>query len=192
LAVTSIMGVREVATKSLGPLVSGTDLITGAALLGGGELALMLDANALGEASRQSRSGVVPDKLPRVLVVDDSPGVRQIVAGALAAGGFDAVVAGSAEEALEIVAGQNVDAIVVDYSMPGSDGIALVEGVRARSAQLPIVMMSAVAEREDQDRAKVAGVNAYFDKSDFREGALVSTLHSLLESADKGREAQAR
>ncbi|MGI9648700.1 MAG: hybrid sensor histidine kinase/response regulator, partial [Acidimicrobiia bacterium] len=131
LAVTSIMGVREVATKSLGPLVSGTDLITGAALLGGGELALMLDANALGEASRQSRGGVVPDKLPRVLVVDDSPGVRQIVAGALAAGGFDAVVAGSAEEALEIVAGQNVDAIVVDYSMPGSDGIALVEGVRA-------------------------------------------------------------
>jgi two-component system chemotaxis sensor kinase CheA len=192
LAVTSIMGVREVAAKSLGPLVSGTDLITGAALLGGGELALMLDANALGEASRRSRSGVVPDQLPRVLVVDDSPGVRQIVAGALAAGGFDAVVAGSAEEALEVVSEQNVDAIVVDYSMPGSDGIALVEGVRARSANLPIVMMSAVAEREDQDRAKAAGVNVYFDKSDFREGALVSTLHSLLAVADKGREAQAR
>ena len=192
LAVTSIMGVREVATKSLGPLVSGTDLITGAALLGGGELALMLDANALGEASRQSRSGIVPDQLPRVLVVDDSPGVRQIVAGAIAAGGFDAVVAGSAEEALQIVSEQNVDAIVVDYSMPGSDGIALVQGVRARSTTLPVVMMSAVAEREDQDRAKAAGVDVYFDKSDFREGALVSTLHSLLERADKGQEAQAR
>ncbi len=192
LAVTSVIGIREVATKSLGPLVSGTHLITGAALLGGGELALMLDANALGEASRQSRSGLVPDQLPRILVVDDSPGVRQIVAGALAAGGFDTVVAASAEEALEIVAGGGVDGIVVDYSMPGSDGIALVEGVRARSAVLPIVMMSAVAERSDQDRAKAAGVNAYFDKSDFREGALVSTLHSLLESADRGREARAR
>jgi len=192
LAVTSVMGVREVATKSLGPLVSGTHLITGAALLGGGELALMLDANALGEASRQSRSGLVPDQLQRILVVDDSPGVRQIVAGALAAGGFDTVVAGSAEEALEVVAAGGVDGIVVDYSMPGSDGIALVEGVRARSATLPIVMMSAVAERSDQDRAKVAGVDAYFDKSDFREGALVSTLHSLLEGADKGREATAR
>ncbi|RZV47650.1 MAG: hybrid sensor histidine kinase/response regulator [Acidimicrobiia bacterium] len=192
LAVTSVMGVREVATKSLGPLVSGTHLITGAALLGGGELALMLDANALGEANRQSRAGLVPDQLPRVLVVDDSPGVRQIVAGALAAGGFDTAVAGSAEEALEIVAAGGVDGIVVDYSMPGSDGIALVEGVRARSATLPIVMMSAVAGRSDQDRARAAGVDAYFDKSDFREGALVSTLHSLLEAADKGREANAR
>ncbi|MBT8217490.1 MAG: response regulator [Acidimicrobiia bacterium] len=192
LAVTSIVGVREVATKSLGPLVSGTDLITGAALLGGGELALMLDANALGESSRKSRGGVSPDELARVLVVDDSPGVRQIVAGALAAGGFDTVVAGSAEEALEVVSGGGVDAIVVDYSMPGSDGISVVERVRARSTTLPIVMMSAVAERADQDRAKAAGVDAYFDKSDFREGALVSTLHSLLERADRGREAHAQ
>ena len=190
LAVSGIMGVREVATKSLGPLVSGTDLITGAALLGGGEVALMLDAEALGAANQQTRNGLVPDVRRRVLVVDDSPGVRQIVAGALTAGGFETVVAGSAEEALEVVAVGNVDAIVVDYSMPGSDGIALVEGVRARSAALPIVMMSAVAERADQERARAAGVNAYFDKSDFREGALVSTLHSLLESADKGREAQ--
>ena len=192
LAVTSIMGVREVATKSLGPLVSGSHLITGAALLGGGELALMLDANSLGEASRKSRTALVPDELPRVLVVDDSLGVRQIVAGALAAGGFDTVVAGSAEEAIEVVVAGGVDAIVVDYSMPGSDGISLVEGVRARSAALPIVMMSAVAERSDQDRAKAAGVDAYFDKSDFREGALVSTLHSLLERTDRGREARAR
>jgi chemotaxis protein histidine kinase CheA/methylmalonyl-CoA mutase cobalamin-binding subunit len=192
LAVSGIIGVREVATKSLGPLVSGTDLITGAALLGGGELALMLDAEALGTASHQTRTGLVPDARRRVLVVDDSPGVRQIVAGALTAGGFETVVAGSAEEALTIVADGDVDAIVVDYSMPGSDGIALVESVRARTRSLPIVMMSAVAERADQDRARTAGVDAYFDKSDFREGALVSTLHSLLEPADKGREAHAR
>jgi chemotaxis protein histidine kinase CheA len=192
LAVSGIVGVREVATKSLGPLVSGTDLITGAALLGGGELALMLDAEALGAASQQTRTSLVPDVSQRVLVVDDSPGVRQVVAGALTAGGFETVVAGSADEALAIVAGGDVDAIVVDYSMPGSDGIALVESVRARSRSLPIVMMSAVAERADQDRAHAAGVDAYFDKSDFREGALVSTLHSLLKPADKGREAHAR
>ena len=192
LAVISIMGVREVATKSLGPLVSGAEMITGVALLGGGELALMLDANALGEASRQSRTSESPAELPRVLVVDDSPGARQLVAGALAAGGFNTVVAGSAEEARDVLAGGGIDALVVDYSMPGSDGISVVRGVRAHSATLPIVMMSAVAERADQDRAKAAGVDAYFDKSDFREGALVSTLHSLLGAADRDPEAQAR
>lgn len=192
LSVTSIIGVREVATKALGPLVSGTNLITGAALLGGGELALMVDTNALGEASRTARAVPGPGDLPRVLVVDDSPGVRQIVAGALAAGGFVTVVAGSAAEADEVLGAGDVDAIVVDYSMPGSDGVSLVQAVRARSATLPIIMMSAVADRADQERAKEAGVDAYFDKSDFREGALVSTLHSLLEDADRDREAQAQ
>jgi len=192
LSVTSVLGVREVATKALGPLVSGADMITGAAMLGGGDLALMLDANALGDSSRTSRAAPPPAQLPLVLVVDDSPGVRQIVAGALAAGGFNTVLAESAEEANDIVMAGDIDAIVVDYSMPGSDGISLVEGVRSRSAMLPIVMMSAVADRADQERAKTAGVNAYFDKSDFREGALVSTLHSLLEGADKDREAKAQ
>lgn len=192
LAVSGIVGVREVATKSLGPLVSGAHLVTGAALLGGGEVALMLDADALGMASQQTRAGRLPDHRQTVLVVDDSPGVQQIVAGALTAGGFETIVAGSAEEALRMVAEHEIDAMVVDYSMPGSDGIDLVQSVRARSARLPIVMMSAVAERHDQDRARAAGVDAYFDKSDFREGALVSTLHSLLEVADKGREARAQ
>lgn len=192
LAVSGIVGVREVATKSLGPLVSGTHLVTGAALLGGGELALMLDADALGMASQQSRTGLLPDPRQNVLVVDDSPGVQQIVAGALTAGGFDTIVAGSADEALRLVSEHDIDAMVVDYSMPGSDGIALVQSVRARSADLPIVMMSAVADRQDQDRARAAGVDAYFDKADFREGALVSTLHSLLEHADRGREARAQ
>jgi CheY-like chemotaxis protein len=53
-------------------------------------------------------------------------------------------------------------------------------------------MMSAVAEKVDQERAKAAGVNAYFDKADFREGALMSTLQSLLEAADRTTEAQAQ
>ena len=192
LGVSAIIGVREVATKGLGPLVSGTDLITGAAMLGGGELALMLDANALGEASRVPGERPERSRLPVILVVDDSPGVQQIVAGALAAGGFATLVAGSTAEGLDVLDRGGVDGLVVDYSMPGSDGVELVNEVRRRFGGLPVVMMSAVAARADQDRARAAGVDAYFDKSDFREGALVSTLHSLLERADRGREANAQ
>ncbi len=191
LGVAAIVGIREVASKGLGPLVSGTDLVTGAALLGGGEIALMLDANSLGEANHQRRTGE-QERLPMVLIVDDSPGVRQIVAGALAAGGFETMVAGSTAEGIDLLSHGRVDALVVDYSMPGSDGVSLVEEVRKSHGDLPIIMMSAVAEKVDQERAKAAGVNAYFDKSDFREGALISTLQSLLESADTGTEAQAQ
>ena len=191
LGVSAVIGVREVASKGLGPLVSGSDLVTGAALLGAGEIALMLDANSLGEASRARRRGPL-QRLPVVLIVDDSPGVRQIVAGALAAGGFETMVAASTAEAVDLLSQGTVDALVVDYSMPGSDGVSLVEQVRSNFGDLPIIMMSAVAEKDDQERAKSAGVNAYFDKSDFREGALISTLQSLLESADGTTEAQAQ
>ncbi len=45
---------------------------------------------------------------------------------------------------------------------------------------LPVVMVSAVAEIDDQTRAYAAGVDAYLDKSDFREGALAATLRGLL------------
>lgn len=73
------------------------------------------------------------------------------------------------------------DALVVDYSMPGHDGIELVSVVRAEAPALPIVMVSGVAEPADQSRAYAAGVDAYLSKSDFREGVLASTLWSLIE-----------
>jgi len=139
-----------------------------------------------------SRARTDHSRLPVILVVDDSPGVQQIVAGALAAGGFATLVAGSTAEGLDVLDRGGADGLVVDYSMPGSDGVELGNEVRRRFGGIPIVMMSAVAGRADQDRARAAGVDAYFDKSDFREGALVSTLHSLLERADRGREANAR
>jgi len=45
---------------------------------------------------------------------------------------------------------------------------------------VPVVMLSGVATPEDQIRAQEAGVNAYFDKADFREGVLAATLLSLV------------
>jgi len=159
-------------------------------LLGGGDLAVMIDPNALGDGSEDREPS---DYQSTVLVVDDSPGVQQLVAGALAAGGFVPLVAGSAEEALQTLGEAEVDALVVDFSMPGSDGVMLAKEVRDRfGPKLPIVMVSAVADKTDQERAKQVGIDAYFDKSDFREGALVSALHSLVGSADRrGRKAQA-
>ncbi len=103
-----------------------------------------------------------------------------MVAGALASDGFDASVAGSVEEALALLVESPVDALVVDYSMPGSDGISLVRQIRQLFGRLPIIMLSGVATSEDQERARLAGVDAYFDKADFREGALASTLRSLV------------
>jgi len=185
VTVDSVAGVRDVAAKELGALLSGPSHITGAALLGGGDVVLVLDAGAIVE--RVINPSIV-EELPgeeddgpwRVLVVDDSQGARVVVSGALASTGFITTVAASALEALDILHKEPQDALVVDFSMPQEDGVELVQRVRANNPNIPIIMLSGVATPEDQERATAAGVDVFFDKAHFREGALGDTLRHLL------------
>jgi chemotaxis protein histidine kinase CheA/methylmalonyl-CoA mutase cobalamin-binding subunit len=181
VGVQRVLGVREVAAKELGPLLAGPSHITGAALLGGGDVVLLLDAGSLVQRSQDVPQPLTPGA--RVLVVDDSQGARAVVSGALASSGFTTSVAGSAAEALEVLAEQEVDALVVDFSMPNEDGVDLVHQVREKYEGLPIIMLSGVATPEDQERAVAAGVDAFFNKADFREGALADALRATIESA---------
>ncbi len=181
ITVNEVLGIREVAAKELGPVVAGPSHITGAALMGGGDVVLILDAGAVVQLSEAGSQPVAPRS--RILVVDDSQGARAVIAGSLASSGFSTSVAESAFEALEILEEEHIDALVVDFSMPAQDGVELVRKVRQNGIQIPIVMLSGVAKTEDQQRALEAGVNAFFEKADFREGALAAQLRELLGTA---------
>lgn len=178
--VASIEGSLEVAVTELAPLAAGPAHVTGVALLGAGEVALVIDVGRLVERTRvapgENRSRA------RVLVVDDSAGGRAVLSGSLSSSGFSTSVAGSVAEALGVLAEISIDALVVDFALPTTSGIALVEEVRRRGRRMPIVMISAVASADDKVRAKKAGVDRFFDKSDFREGALATALWDLLEA----------
>jgi two-component system chemotaxis sensor kinase CheA len=182
LTVEGLAGSREVAAKELGALLSGPEAVTGAALLGGGEVVLLVDAGRLAERQRDLHQEPV-GRIPKVLVVDDSKGVQQVVSGALASSGFATFVAGSVAEALSMLAEHEIDALVVDFSMPRADGVALVHMVRQRYGHMPVVMLSGVASEADQARAESAGVDAFFDKADFREGGLAVKLRDLIEAS---------
>ena len=178
-SVDSVVGSFEVAVTELAPLAAGPDHVTGVALLGAGEVALVIDAGRLIERTR-----VIPSESrarSRVLVVDDSDGGRAILSGSLSSSGFSTSVAGSVAEAVEVLANLEVDALVVDFSLPSTSGVALVEEVRRRDRHMPIVMISGHASEDDKVRAKEAGVDRFFDKTDFRDGALVTALWDLLE-----------
>ncbi len=181
ITVNEVFGIREVAAKELGPVVAGPSHITGAALMGGGDVVLVLDAGAVVQLCQSVPQPVAPRA--RVLVVDDSQGARAVIAGSLASSGFSTSVAESGFEALEVLSEQHIDALVVDFSMPAQDGVEFVRKVRASGITIPIVMLSGVAKAEDQQRAIEAGVNAFFEKADFREGALAAQLRELLGTA---------
>lgn len=184
VTVSELIDRRRVAVKNLGPILEGAGHITGAALLGGSQVLVVLDPDFLGVVAHQ-RPRLLEDR-PRVLVVDDSAGVRQLLSATLNGAGFDVEVASGARDAILAMAADNFDALVVDYSMPRSNGVELVRAMRAAEVTIPIVMVSGVATPEEKAAAWEAGVDAYLDKYDLRHGVLTKTLKQLMgmESAD--------
>lgn len=177
--VANVLGRRQVAARELGPLLGGVRHLTGAALLGGGDVVVLVDPGRLSDRARALP--VEPGSQPRVLIVDDSKGARQVVAGALGSDGFVVDAAESADEALRLVEANDYDAIVIDFILPAMDGATLTEKLRGDDFDKPIVILSGLATQADKERVLQSGADRYFDKSDMRQGALSSALTELIE-----------
>jgi len=187
VTVSELIDRRRVAVKNLGPILEGSSHVTGAALLGGGQVLVVLDPTFLGALAR--RRPRLAGHRPRILVVDDSAGVRQLLSATLNGAGFDVEVAAGAREAMLALTDESFEALVIDYSMPRSNGVELVRTMRASDVKVPIVMVSGVATQEEKQDAWEVGVDAYLDKFDLRQGVLTSTLRRLIgieEGVDVG------
>lgn len=178
LSVSEIIDHRPVAVKGLGPILDDASHVAGAALLGAGEVLVIVDHHHLGYQARTAEhfDGVKP----RILVVDDSAGVRQLIAVTLRGKGFEVVPVSGARDAAIEIAHQGFDLLIVDFAMPKSNGVDLVRALRNNRVHVPIVMVSGVADAEEKAAAWDAGVDAYLDKFDLRSGALVTTINRLL------------
>jgi CheY-like chemotaxis protein len=119
---------------------------------------------------------------PRVLVVDDDPQVRKLVSLNFELDGYDVVSAAGGAEALAEVARQRPDVMVCDVMMPGMDGLEVVRRLRAdpKTASLPVVMVSAKAQRSDLTEGKSAGADAYVTKP-FDPQDLLDAVAKLLK-----------
>jgi hypothetical protein len=104
----------------------------------------------------------------RVLIVDDQPDARELVAFVLTRSGAEVQVAGSAEEALHTLDQHDIDVLVSDIAMPEMDGYALIRQVRAREARggrtLRAVAVTAHTDRETRARALAAGFDGHATK----------------------------
>ena len=116
----------------------------------------------------------------RVLVVDDTEVIRQLITVNLEFEGFDVVAAADGQEALDIVHEVRPDVITLDVVMPRVDGYTVFERLRAdpRTAGIPVVLVTAQAMRADRDRAAASGVDAYLTKP-FDPAELVRVVREL-------------
>jgi signal transduction histidine kinase/two-component SAPR family response regulator len=104
----------------------------------------------------------------RVLVVDDEPDSREVIAAVLEHRGAEAMVAPGVVEALDIVQREHPSVVIADIEMPGLDGYSLLGKIRALpsedGAETPVVALTAYASPQDRAKALRAGFHAYLTK----------------------------
>ncbi len=117
----------------------------------------------------------------KILVVDDDFELRSIVGFALRQGGFLALEAGDGAAALAAVEAEQPALIVLDLNLPGGDGLALLPGLRARTAA-PVLVLSVRSAEEDVVRALDLGADDYLTKP-FSPRTLLARIRALLRRA---------
>jgi chemotaxis protein histidine kinase CheA/CheY-like chemotaxis protein len=178
-SVTKLLGEYSLLRRPIDRVVAAVGVIAASATFEDGRLVLILSISGL---VRQAR-GVLAVKPPveamprvvRVLVVDDSAVVRDLMTEILVHAGFAVRLASGGDEALARVAEEMPDAILLDIDMPKIDGFEVLRRVREQS-DVPIVMLSLRASAEDQRRAVSLGATAYIVKSQFQEGTVIDVL----------------
>ena len=119
----------------------------------------------------------------RVLVVDDEPDSRTLLARVLTECNAEVATASSAASALSMIGRDRPDVLVSDIGMPGMDGYELMRRVRALGAtpgdRLPAIAVTAFARSEDRTRALRAGFQVHVSKP-VEPSELVATVASLL------------
>jgi len=106
--------------------------------------------------------------MSRAMVVDDSRAMRLLLARTLTASGFSVVQFAGAQEGLEALRseGAGVQIVLVDWNMPGMDGLQFVKHVRAQAelAGVKLMMVTTETEIEQMARALEAGADEYIMK----------------------------
>jgi two-component system sensor histidine kinase/response regulator len=102
----------------------------------------------------------------RVLVVEDIAINRTIAVALLQRVGLSVAVAANGQEALDMLAGEHFDLVLMDIQMPVMDGLTATQTIRANAQwrDLPIIAMTAHATSEDQELTAMAGMNAHLTK----------------------------
>ena len=129
----------------------------------------------------------------RVLVVDDDPDMAAFLARLLAKEGMRADTVGDGEAALARIAADAPDLILLDVMLPGADGFAVCERLKAEpsSAMIPIVLVTALEDHESRVRGIRAGADDFLSKPVRRE-ELVARVKTLRRLHETRRELEAR
>ena len=118
---------------------------------------------------------------PYILVVEDEPDIRELLDFSISRSGFSVIEAETAEDALKVLDRGTPELIIIDWMLPGMDGIDLAKQLRSDelTKDLPIIMLTARGEEADKLRSFEVGIDDYVTKP-FSPKELVARIKALL------------
>ncbi len=197
--VDGLEGEQEMVIKTTGKQLRHVGGIAGATVMGNGDVLLVLNvADLIKLAVRGEHRTVHPSVIgeavampapvavrpqPRILVVDDSVTTRTLEKNVLEAAGYTVLLAVNGQEALGLIAtGEAPDLIISDVVMPRLDGFGLTQQIKhdARTASIPVILVTSLDSPEDKTRGIEVGADAYIVKSHFDQNNLLETIEQLI------------
>ncbi|MGX5172835.1 Hpt domain-containing protein [Aliikangiella sp. IMCC44653] len=188
LQVDDLLGSREIVVKTIGSQLSTVSGLSGATILGDGRVVLILDMPSLIrriDVNAAELGGpeveVVEEKVPTIMVVDDSITVRKVTKRLLERHDFEVITAKDGVDALSILGEHKPDVMLLDIEMPRMDGFELATIIRHDEGlkDLPIIMITSRTGEKHRERAEQIGVNDYMGKP-YNEVDLLDTISALL------------
>jgi two-component system chemotaxis sensor kinase CheA len=189
LLVDALIDEQDVVLKRQSRLLQRVRNISGATILGTGEVCVVLNPQDLLESVRKYAGSVKTERLVEskptqqvLLLVEDSIATRTQEKRILEAAGYEVVTAVDGLDGLNKLKTRQFDAVVSDIQMPNLDGLELTARIRSDSqySDLPIVLVTSMATDEDKRKGAEAGANAYITKSAFNQDVLLDTLRRLV------------
>lgn len=192
LFVDALIDEQDVVMKPQSQLLKRVRNVSGATILGTGEVCMVLNPHDLIKSVRQqvSSRGVgsarsqleTASRKQVILLAEDSIATRTQEKRILEAAGYEVVTAVDGLDAFHKLKTRDFDAVISDIQMPNLDGLALTIKIREQKeySELPIILVTSLASDEDKKRGADAGANAYIPKGTFNQDVLVETLKRLV------------
>jgi CheY-like chemotaxis protein len=116
----------------------------------------------------------------KVLVVDDDDSILELLTMVLEEAGYSVVTAGEGITAIQQVTANGISAVLLDYMMPGTDGLQVAAKLKELGRKVPVIIVTAFDSLHLRERAKALGISGVLAKP-FEPVHLLEKLSSVME-----------
>ncbi|BAZ27514.1 two-component hybrid sensor and regulator [Kalymmatonema gypsitolerans NIES-4073] len=189
LLVDTVLELQDIVLKPQSHLLKRVCNISGATILGTGEVCMVLNPPDLFKSAKKTVVSITVKELTekaqikqKILLVEDSIPIRTQMRRILESAGYEVTAAIDGQDGFNKLRESQFDAVISDIQMPNVDGLELTAKIRElpEYKELPVILVTTMASEEDKRQGAQVGANAYITKGEFEQGEFLDTLRKFV------------